>query len=165
MTLFKKYALLFLIPLLAFTSHKYYISLTQIDYRAQNQTLQITMRLFIDDFEKSLVTNYKKDFNLDTPQEFDKTDDFVAYYLINHFKVVVNGKLLYFKYLGKEYEQDMMYLYLEIDSVSTIKSIGIENTILLNEFEDQQNIIKLKIKDGIKTMLLSRSNDKDLLNF
>lgn len=163
MTLLKKLVLLLLIPLMAFTLHKYYISLSQIDYKAQEKTLQITMRLFTDDVEKTLNANFKKDFKLDTPQELASTNQLIAYYLNNHFKVIVNGKPLNIKFLGKEYENDLVYFYIEINDVATIKSIEIENTILMDEFEEQQNIIKLNIGKVLKTMILVRSNDKDLL--
>ncbi len=163
MTLLKKLVLLLLIPLMAFTLHKYYISLSQIDYKAQEKTLQITMRLFTDDVEKTLNANFKKDFKLDTPQELATTNQLITYYLNNHFKVIVNGKPLNIKFLGKEYENDLVYFYIEINDVATIKSIEIENTILMDEFEEQQNIIKLNIGKVLKTMILVRSNDKDLL--
>lgn len=163
MTLLKKLVLLLLIPLMAFTLHKYYISLTQIDYKAQEKNLQITMRLFTDDVEKTLNANFKKDFKLDTPQELATTNQLITYYLNNHFKVIVNGKPLNIKFLGKEYENDLVYFYIEINDVATIKSIEIENTILMDEFEEQQNIIKLNIGKVLKTMILVRSNDKDLL--
>lgn len=163
MTLLKKLVLLLLIPLMAFTLHKYYISLTQIDYKAQEKNLQITMRLFTDDVEKTLNANFKKDFKLDTPQELASTNQLIAYYINNHFKVIVNGKPLNIKFLGKEYENDLVYFYIEINDVATIKSIEIENTILMDEFEEQQNIIKLNIGKVLKTMILVRSNDKDLL--
>lgn len=163
MTLLKKLVLLLLIPLMAFTLHKYYISLTQIDYKAQEKNLQITMRLFTDDVEKTLNANFKKDFKLDTPQELATTNQLIAYYINNHFKVIVNGKPLNIKFLGKEYENDLVYFYIEINDVATIKSIEIENTILMDEFEEQQNIIKLNIGKVLKTMILVRSNDKDLL--
>lgn len=163
MTLLKKLVLLLFIPLLAFTIHKYYISLTQIDYKVQEKTLQISMRLFTDDIEKTLNANFKKEFKLDTPQELATANQLITYYINNHFKVIVNNKQLNIKFLGKEYENDLVYFYIEITDVASIKSIEIENTILMDEFEEQQNIVKLNINKVLKTMILVRSNDKDLL--
>jgi len=165
MTLLKKLLLLILIPLMAFGLHKYYISLTQIDYKAQEKSLQISMHLFTDDVEKTLTSNFKKDFKLDTPDELANTNKLLEFYINSHFKVHVNGKLLAIKFLGKEYDQDLVYFYIEIKDVASIKSIEIENTILMDEFEEQQNIIKLNIDKILKTMILVRDNDKDLLNF
>ncbi len=165
MTLLKKIGLLLVIPLMAFALHKYYISLTQIDYKPQEKSLHITMRLFIDDLEKSLSTNFKKEFKLGTSKELAKTNDFIAFYLNTHFIVRVNDTLRNYSFLGKEYENDVVYFYIEIDSISNIKNIAVQNNILIREFETQQNIIKLNINNQKKTMILNKSNDKDLLNF
>ena len=51
---FPKYLIVLLVlPFFAFTAmHKYYISVTQVNYIQEKQSLQITSRIFIDDFEK-----------------------------------------------------------------------------------------------------------------
>ena len=60
MKVFKFLIIIFIIPLFAFTSmHKYYISVTQINYVKEKESVQITSRLFIDDFENALKTNYE----------------------------------------------------------------------------------------------------------
>ena len=55
-----KFLILFtLLPLFAFTAmHKYYISVTQVNYVQEKQSLQITSRIFIDDFENLLRERY-----------------------------------------------------------------------------------------------------------
>jgi len=72
---------------------------------------------------------------------------------------------LIINFLGKEYENNVVYFYIEIDRVPQIKSIGVQNTLLMDEFDTQQNIIKLNINNQKRTMILNRSNDKDLLKF
>ena len=54
----KKVAFVIIIlPLLAFSSmHKYYVSITKINYVKEKQSFQVTTRIFIDDFE-----NFKSD--------------------------------------------------------------------------------------------------------
>jgi hypothetical protein len=165
MTPLKKFLILLVIPLMAFTMHKYYISLTQINYNPTEKSLHITMRLFIDDLEKSLEANFNEKFNLDTPNENKKTSKYIAYYLNSNFEIKVNDKKLNIKFLGKEYEDNVVYFYIEIDSVPVIKSIAVQNTMLMNTFETQQNIIKLNMNNQKKTMILNHVNDKDLLKF
>ncbi len=150
---------------MAFGMHKYYISLTQINYKAKEKSLHITMRLFIDDLEKSLNNNFSKEFKLDTSKELPKTNNYIAFYINSNFIIKVNDTIRNYTFLGKEYENDVVYFYLEVDSVLQIKNIGIQNTILMKEFDSQQNIIKLDINNQKKTMILNKSNDKDLLNF
>lgn len=163
----KKYLfLLLLIPLFAFTTmHKFYLSLTQIEYNEKSKALQVTMNLFIDDFELTLNNTFNKDFNLNTEQELTDNDRYIHQYLIRHFKLKLNGKSLTFKYIGKRYEADLVFLYFEYENVLDVKSIEIENTMLFSYFEDQKNLIKLKIKGEFDSLLLIKDKKKGLLNF
>jgi len=165
MRFIKNYKLFIIFILLVFSVHKYYLSLTEVNYNKTEKSLHITMRLFIDDLEKSLESNFNKKFKLDTPQENIKTNNYISYYLNKNFKINVNGKQLNINFLGKEYENNVVYFYIEIDSVPKIKSITVQNTILMDEFDTQQNIIKLNMNNQKRTMILNRSNDKDLLKF
>ena len=79
---FKHLSLLFLVPLLAFTAvHKYYVSVTQIDFLPEKQAVQITSRIFIDDFEKLLRTRYDEKITLATKNESLTTDSYIEKYL------------------------------------------------------------------------------------
>jgi len=165
MTSIKKFSLLFLLVFFAFSVHKYYLSLTEINYKKDENSLHITMRLFIDDLEKSLEANFNEKLDLDTANENPKTNKYISYYLNKNFEIKVNNKKLILNFLGKEYENNVVYFYIEIDSVPQIKTISVQNTILMDKFETQQNIIKLNMNNQKRTMILNKTNDKDLLKF
>lgn len=163
---FKKFLLLFLlIPLTAFTIHKYYISLCEIEYVEDQKSLQITLGLFIDDIEFTLNKDYNAILNLATKDEVKNIDTYYKTYLNEHFKITINNKPTPFMYIGKEYDDDIVRFYLEIINVETLKSIEVKNTSLLRDFENQENIIKIKANNIHKTFYLNRKNNKDLLNF
>ena len=163
---FNKYILLLLlIPLFAFTVHKYYISLCEIEYIEEQNSLQITLGLFIDDIESTLNKNHHTTLNLATKNEVEIVDKYYNEYLNENFKVVVNNKLKTYKYIGKEYDSDIVRFYLEITAIDTLKSIEVTNTSLFRDFENQQNIIKIKANNKNKTFYLSRKNVKGFLNF
>lgn len=61
MLFIKKTILVLLLPLLAFTTfHKYYVSVTQIEYVKKQQSVQIISRIFLDDFEDVLQARYNE---------------------------------------------------------------------------------------------------------
>ncbi len=163
---FKKYfILLFLIPLSAFTIHKYYISLCEIEYVEEQQSLQIALGMFIDDLEFTLNRNHDKILYLATPDEAPNIDEYYKEYLNKHFKILVNHSDESYEYIGKEYDNDVVRFYLEVTNVEQLNSLEIINTALFRDFEDQQNIVKIKMKKFHKTFYLNRKNDKGLLNF
>ncbi|MGC1204850.1 MAG: DUF6702 family protein [Flavobacteriaceae bacterium] len=158
--------LVFIIPLFAFTTmHKYYISVTQINYIEDKQSVQITARIFIDDFENILRARYDKSITLAGKDEPETINTFIEKYLKEKITIKINNKATNITFIGKEYEGDIMRCYLEIEGVKSIQSIEISNKILFDLFEDQQNIIKTKINSKQKSVIQTSSNNKTLLNF
>ena len=161
---FSKYlSVLLLVPLLAFTLHKYYLSLCEIEYAEEQQSIQIMLGIFIDDLEVVLNKEHQLKLNLATENEAPDTDAYYETYLNTHFKVIANNKLRPYQYIGKEYDDDIVRFYLEIQGVEQLKSINIFNNCLIKEFEDQQNIIKIKVNKLHKTFYLDKNNANCLL--
>ena len=68
-------------------------------------------------------------------------------------------------FIGKKYDDDIMYCYLEIENIASIKSFEIKNKVLFDLFDDQKNIVRTNINDKNKTFVLIPEKDKGLLNF
>lgn len=163
---FKKIIVILLVlPLFAFTMHKYYVSLCEIEYLKEKQSVQITLGVFIEDLEFILNKNSGKQLNLGSKTEAGNIDDYYKKYLNEHLLFTINGKNLPYKFIGKEYDGDIVRFYLEINNIKELKSIAVTNNILIQEFDNQKNIVKIKVKDFNKTFYLNKSNDKSLLKF
>ncbi|WP_225035019.1 DUF6702 family protein [Winogradskyella sp. SM1960] len=145
-------------------THEYYVSVTEIEYVKEQQSLQIISQIFIDDFETLLRKRYDEQITLAIKDEAEMVDTYMNRYLSDKLKVTVNGEALNFKFIGKEYKDDITYCYLEIENVSNIESIALTNQILFDVFLDQQNIVRLKIQDRNKSFLLVPENDSCVLN-
>lgn len=163
MKLLKYLSILLLVPLFAFTMHKYYISLCEVEYVEEDQSVQIILGLFIDDIEVILNKEHPKKLNLGTDIEDQNSDEYYETYLNKHFKVIINKELNPYQFIGKQYDDDIVRFYLEIENIKQLKSIEILNTCLIKDFEDQQNIIKIKINKLHKTFYLDKKNPNCLL--
>ncbi|MGA1226859.1 MAG: DUF6702 family protein [Tamlana sp.] len=158
--------ILFILPLFAFTSlHKYYISLTQINFIEEKQSLQITSRIFIDDLENLLRTRYDKNITLAGKDEPTIVNTYIEAYLKEKFTIKINNHEVNTNFVGKEYDGDIMRCYIEVEGVNNIKSIDISNQVLFDIFEDQQNIIKTFINSKHKSAILSQKKTHVVLNF
>ncbi|WP_452228568.1 MULTISPECIES: DUF6702 family protein [unclassified Lacinutrix] len=162
-----KFALLLLIiPALAFTTvHKYYVSVTKVEYVKEKESVQIISRIFIDDFERLLRERYDSEITLDIENELSTIDMYIERYLKEKIQIEINGELIPFHYLGKEYEDEIIFVYLEIEGVKEIKSFEITNKVLMDLFEEQENIIRTNINGKNKSLLLRKGKDTDVLNF
>ncbi|WP_093024435.1 DUF6702 family protein [Pustulibacterium marinum] len=153
------------VSLSAFTMHKFYVSTTQVNYSEKDKSLQITSRLFIDDFQQTLNDRYAIDSKLATEKELKNIDLYIEKYFIQKLKISINGNKTQFNYIGHEYEDDVIKVYTEIPEIdkSNLQSIQIENILLMDEFSDQQNIIHFKIGDFRRSFNLINGNDKAML--
>ena len=147
-------------------AHKFYVSVTHIDYNEEEKAFQITSRIFIDDLESVLNSRYEVDLQLATDLEADDAASYIGKYLSSKISVEINGTTAEITFLGKEYRNDIVLCYLEITGVdaSEINSIVIENNVLTEVFEEQQNVVHLKIGPKKKSFILVRENNKAMLN-
>ena len=164
----KKILLLFvlLLPQLSFTTaHKFYVSVTDVEYNESQKSLQIISHVFIDDLEKLLKERYREDLFLLKKGEHPEADDFVKKYFQEKMRISINGKEKTLKYLGKEYDNDELLVYIEVENVEPFSDIEVENTLLTDIFPQQKNIVKVENKGEIKSLLLMRDKSKGTLNF
>lgn len=162
----KYICILLIIPLFAFTTiHKYYVSVTKIEYVEEKKSVQIITRIFIDDFEKLLRQRYDSNITLNNDKDLSTTNNYIERYLREKIKIDINNTPANFVFLGKEYENDIVYCYLEIENVKSINNFQISNRVLLDLFEEQENVVRTQINNKYKSFILKKGNDVGVLNF
>ncbi|NVK51589.1 MAG: hypothetical protein HWD85_01550 [Flavobacteriaceae bacterium] len=153
----KKYILLLaIVPLIAFSAHKYYLSLTQIEYNVKNKSVEIIINVFIDDLDTTLTKAHNKPFKLNSKREIKNVDNYFFDYLKKHVVFKIDGKAVNYKFIGKEYDTDVVFFYLEIENIKSIQEIEVVNTLLIKDFPDQKNLIKAKVNNKHKSALLTK---------
>ncbi|MCB4809518.1 peptidase E [Tamlana sp. 62-3] len=158
--------LLSVLPLFAFTGlHKYYLSVTQVNYIESKEAIQITTRIFVDDLELALRKNFNDTITLTGLNQPEVGDIYIEKYIKQKFTLKINNQPANFSFIGKEYDGDIVRCYLEVENVKTIKTLEISNAILFDVYNEQQNIVKTKIYNKQKSKVLSGSNRNFLLNF
>lgn len=145
--------------------HKYYVSITQIEFVKEKQSVQIISRIFIDDFESVLRKRYDKNITLDRGDDETQIDDYIKKYLLTKIEISINNKEVIPNFIGKKYDDGIMHCYLEIENIKSISTFQIKNKVLFDMFEDQKNVIRTNINNKNKTVVLTAQNDKGLLNF
>ena len=74
----KQLLLLFAVLFLSsFSAHKFYVSVTQIDYVPSKKRVEITSRIFIDDLEKGLTKKYNKKVKLTYTKELHEAEELI----------------------------------------------------------------------------------------
>ncbi len=167
MNFLRKSILLALLPLFAFVgAHKFYISVTNVDYSEKDKAVQIITRIFVDDMNAILKERYGLESKLGTDKETEMNREYLEKYLRTKFVVEINGKTVAYTFIGKKYDTDMIICYLEVPDVplASLKQIAIQNEILMDIYDDQQNVVHLKANGKKKSHVLVKSDTKGMLN-
>lgn len=142
-------------------AHPFYVSIIQLDHNLQNESLEITFKIFTDDLEMSIVKESDVNLYLTSTKENKKADSLISNYLNRHFKIKLDGNLSKLDFIGFEAAFDITKIYIEANSAeSDLKLIEIESDILVSEIPDQSNVFHYEKNENIKSLILNRNNTK-----
>ena len=162
MKLKKTTVLLFIIPLLSFSAHKYFLSLTQINYKNESKSIQIIINVFMDDIESAINKDFNINLQLTTKNELADNNTYFEKYLKQKLFFKVNDIEKDFNYIGKEYDGDLIFFYLEIENINSLETINVINDILTTHFPRQQNLVKLKVDKTQKSKFLTKHENSTI---
>jgi hypothetical protein len=135
--------------LLLILMHPLHVSTTEISFNAKEKSLEISCRIFTDDFEHILAKAYQTKTDLTKKELHAEMDVLIKKYLTTNLKYKVNGKPVVANYLGFEIDHEATNVYLEIDNIPSLQSLSLSNSILYDLFDDQMNILHVE-KAGIR---------------
>lgn len=126
-----------------FYLHPFHVSKSDVKYNEKAKTLEIAIHIFIDDLEFTVKKQNNEKLYLATPKESANANSIISSYIFNNFSVNLNGKPTKLNFIGKEYSEDKLavWCYFEATDIEQFKEIVIKNTILLDMYEDQKNIV------------------------
>ena len=120
-------------------SHQFFLTTTEVRLSDNQKSLEITIQTFTHDVEALLK---KADFNLanlGSERENKDIDDFIIDYLSDNFIIQDH----YWRYLGKKIDGDFTLFFLEIDKFNSPSNVAVFNTIFMDMYEKQQNIMNV----------------------
>jgi len=133
------------------------MAIYQINYAPEKKMLQITSRIHIDDLNKALEKKYKKKLYIGTEKETPEDTVLTKEYLLNNFSIKVNEQSKPLNFLSKEIDGDELVCYWNIKGISKINSLQINNTVLIDCFLEQQNMININVQGVKKSFVLTNS--------
>ena len=138
-------------------SHKFYVSLVQVEFNTETKALEITMKIFTDDLEYA-ISGSQLSYGLGAENEPSEADSILYTYIKNNFSIAVNGQPYTPNYIGKEVEMDVTWIYTEILEIESVSSVEVSNLMLTELFDDQVNLVNVKYLGQKKGLLLNRNN-------
>jgi len=146
-------------------AHPFYVSICQIDFNEQNQSLEISVKIFVDDLIVGLSEEGHNKLYIGETREDAHTDEYIYDYLKKSIRLKVNDKDVEAAFVGKELETDVVWTYMEIGNIADLKNIEVDCNLLTDVFSDQSNIIQVNKNGEIKNLLLSKRDTNGRLKF
>jgi len=134
--------------------HPFHVSVVEINHNAIDKTLEISCKIFTDDFEKVLAQNYKTKIDLTNPPDRKAMDSVVKKYIFSHLTVSVDGKRGTPSYLGFEKDAEAVYSFVQVDNVESVKKVELMINLMHDLFTDQVNIVHVIVKGERKSTKL-----------
>lgn len=155
----------FLLVALLYLFHPFYVSVTEIKHNPQSKTVEVSVRVFFDDFEKTLSKQSAGKVNILHPTDRKQLDALISNYFHQHLKISANGKVLPLKYLGYEIEEDAAWCYFESPKVNNISVLKVQNDILFAEHPDQTNMIHAVVQGKRKSTKLDNPKSEAVFSY
>ncbi|RZL46076.1 MAG: hypothetical protein EOP00_16115 [Pedobacter sp.] len=132
--------------------HPLHVSTTEIEFNTKEKSLEISCRIFTDDFETVLAKQFKTKTDLTKPSMQKAMDELIKKYISAHLKLNINGKNATATYVGFEIDHEATNVYLEIANINSLQKINLNNSILYDLFDDQMNILHVQKQGARKSV-------------
>jgi len=138
--------------------HKFYTSMTQVEYNDKTRSAEVIMNVFTDDLEAAVSNQFKRKIR-STDQDFTS----LCYqYITGRFQIKdAQNHELKNQYAGLEFNRDMVSIYFEIKLPQGLNETRIRQATLLETYNEQTNIVNLRSGKS-RTSLVFRAGTPDV---
>ena len=163
--LYKWLIVFFLAGFISSNHHPIFVSVTQIEHNAAAKTLEISCKIFTDDFEQTLRQQNKTKVDLLDPAYKQAMNILVNNYIQKHLQLKVDEKNVAMEFLGFEQQEEGITSYLQVNDITTVKKVVVTNNILYETKPQQMEIIHVTVNGNRKSSRLNNPDDKVSFEF
>jgi len=146
--------------------HPLYVSVTEINHNVTDKTMEVSCKIFTDDFEKGISEVLKKKVDLTKPVDAAEANKLVSEYIRQHVQISADGKALKLEFIGFEQERDVIWSYFQaVDQPAAPKKISVKNNILYETYEGQINMMHVTVGSKRKSFKVSNPEVNAVFEF
>jgi hypothetical protein len=140
--------------------HPFFVTVTEIEHNAVNRSLEISCKIFTDDFEKTLRQNNPGiRIDLIHPPDKKAAENLVKEYVTKHLVIKTGDIPVPLNFIGYEIKEDAVISYYEGLNINAVKSIDITDKLLYDYKKEQFGIIHVTVNGNRKSTRLTNPND------
>lgn len=144
-----------LLMVMSFAMSEFYSSLTKVDYLEGSKTLKFTTKVNTNHIASALkISPSAANFEAE-----------VKKYIERNFSVTVNGSNKSLSTTGSQVNGDSVWIYFEASGIDNISTLRIRNSILLDVYPKQLNLVNIAYKGNQKNMTFQRGKETAEVSF
>ncbi|GAC1438982.1 MAG: hypothetical protein NVSMB63_03630 [Sediminibacterium sp.] len=145
--------------------HPFFVSVIDINHNVKETTVEISVRIFTDDLEKTLRKKTTGTIDLTNPKDKAFVEKQINAYISQKLQLKINGQPAGMHFLGYEQQQESTWSYFEVKNIRVVKNLGVFCS-LLHDFETNQvNIFHVKANGAEKSFKLDYPDTATVFNF
>lgn len=143
--------------------HPVHVTITNLDYYPSKNKITLSMKVFESDFQLLFVHLYEQKIDFDDPENMKVNQRKINEYFSSHFKIINDPNCsLLFQKIKKE--DDSIWFYYEALIEKDIKILEISNTIFLDLYFDQKNMLIFNYNQKEKGYLFNLNQTKQIID-
>ncbi|PJJ47913.1 DUF6702 family protein [Hymenobacter chitinivorans] len=156
-----------LLTLLSFAAlaHAYHASIMEVRYNTQKQQLEISLKVFTDDFEKALSVGQPRSISFETTPRAQVTQLTTELLRKSLAFSTRPGETLPLQLIGFEKDHEAHWLYLAVKLPKPTNTLLLRHKLLTETFADQMNIVNLDAGGKKQSALFREGNEEQKLSF
>lgn len=148
--------------------HPLHVSVTNIEYNRNKKYIDISVKMFVDDFTAVLgmKNNRKVDFSTESSTEEKSNMIAINNYFSEHFSMEINNrkiKFVNFEFVQKKINNESVWLSFKIPYEKKINDIKINNSLLIDLYPDQTNLLIVTINGEQKGFNLNNKENSAVI--
>ena len=158
--------LLLLLPLTgaAPARHAYHATITELRYNAARKQLELSVKVFTDDFEKALSQGQPSTVSLTPPGP--RALALATAYLQRTLQVSTpGGAPLQLQVLGLQAEKDGHWLYCKVPLPGPVPGVKLRQAMMLDVFGDEVNIVNIESGTKKQSVLFRAGHEQEVLTW
>lgn len=132
---------------LVFNLHPVHVSITNMEYFKDKQKIEYSVKVFKDDFQLLFFHLNERKIDFNKREEVDKNLNLIQAYFNKNLEIIVNKDTIEQNLVKYSITNDAVWFYFDSSIKQKIVSIKLINTVLLDLYFDQKNLLIFKATD------------------
>jgi hypothetical protein len=160
-----KWLLAFALTNFGVNPHPIFVSVTEIEHNAVEKILEISCKLFVDDFEKSLRKKYNTKIDLLDVNLKAAMNRLVSDYIQKHLSISTDAKKASLEFMGFELQEEGVICYFVAKNVGKFQNIELANNLLYEYNAQQMGIVHIMVNGIRKSGRLNNPEERVSFSF